>query len=65
MISKTSAMKHNLYSGLLNIKQNKVNNSHFEYDDEYVCENLKKASLSVANNFGEVVKKFKSTFLNN
>ena len=63
MISKTSAM--NLYSGLPKVPLNNTNNAHFEYDDEYVCENLKKASLSVSNNFGEVVKKFKSTFLNN
>lgn len=63
MISKTSAMK--FYSGLQNIHLNQTNNSHIEYDDEYVCQNLKKASFSVANNFGEVVKKFKNTFLNN
>lgn len=62
MISKTSAM--NLYSGIPKALNN-TNDTHMEYEDEYVCQNLKKASLSVANNFGEVVKKFKNTFMNN
>ena len=64
MISKTGAMGNNMLSKFSAGKQCN-NNTHIEYDDEYVCQNLKKANFSVANNFGEVVKKFKTTFLNN
>ena len=65
MISKTSTMNGRLFPKLQACQQTKADKLYNEYDDEFVCQNLKKANLAVANNFGEVVKKFKSTFLNN
>lgn len=65
MISKLGSMQHSFcakaYEGKLDYKNDNLLNS--EYDDEYVCQNLKKANLSVCNNFGDVVKKFKTNFL--
>ena len=65
MISKTSTMMNGVYSKMPSYQQTKIDNLYNEYEDEFVSQNLKKASLSMANNFGEVVKKFKSNFLNN
>ena len=65
MISKTSTMMNGVFSKRPTCQHTKIDNLYNDYEDEFVNQNLKKASLSMANNFGEVVKKFKTNFLNN